>query len=49
MRLDDALSPLQVCARRLFGDSANTIYECRILAGGALLAEGRITIMLRSA
>ena len=48
MRLDDALSPLQVCARRLFGDFANTIYECRVLADGVLLAEGRITIMLRS-
>jgi predicted hotdog family 3-hydroxylacyl-ACP dehydratase len=47
-RLDDSPSPLLVCARRLFGDSANTIYECRILADGALLAEGRITIILRS-
>jgi len=47
-RLDDAASPLQVCARRLFGESANTIYECRISADGILLAEGRITIILRT-
>jgi predicted hotdog family 3-hydroxylacyl-ACP dehydratase len=46
-RLDYAPSPLLVYARRLFGDSANTIYECRILADGAPLAEGRITIILR--
>jgi predicted hotdog family 3-hydroxylacyl-ACP dehydratase len=45
--LDDVHSPLEICARRLFGNSANTIYECRISAGGALLADGRITIMLR--
>ncbi len=30
--LDDIRSPLQVCAKRLFGDGANTVYECRILA-----------------
>ena len=47
-RLDDAASPLQVCARRLFGEAANTIYECRISADGILLAEGRITIILRT-
>jgi predicted hotdog family 3-hydroxylacyl-ACP dehydratase len=47
-RLDKVLSPLRVCARCLFGDSANTIYECQISADGALLAGGRITIMLRS-
>ena len=46
-RLDDAPLPLLVCARRLFGDFANTIYECRILADGTVLAEGRITIILR--
>jgi predicted hotdog family 3-hydroxylacyl-ACP dehydratase len=45
--LDDVHSPLEICARRLLGDSANTIYECRISADGALLADGRITIMLR--
>jgi predicted hotdog family 3-hydroxylacyl-ACP dehydratase len=47
VRLDDIPSPLQVYARRLFGDSVNTVYECRISAGDVLLADGRITIMLR--
>jgi predicted hotdog family 3-hydroxylacyl-ACP dehydratase len=47
-RLDDVASPLQICAHRLFGDAANTVYECNVSAGGVLLAEGRITIMLRT-
>jgi predicted hotdog family 3-hydroxylacyl-ACP dehydratase len=46
-RLDDITSPLQVCASRSFGDSADTVYECRISAGDILLAKGRITIMQR--
>lgn len=46
-RLDDITSPLQICANRLFGDSANTIYECRISAQGVLLANARITIIQR--
>ncbi len=46
-RLDDIASPLQVRANRLFGDSANTIYECRISAQGVLLANARITIIQR--
>jgi predicted hotdog family 3-hydroxylacyl-ACP dehydratase len=45
--LDDIGSPLQVCANRLFGDGANTVYECRVLADNALLANGRITIIQR--
>jgi predicted hotdog family 3-hydroxylacyl-ACP dehydratase len=45
--LDDVPSPLQVSADRSFGDSANTIYECRVSAGETLLAEARIIIMLR--
>jgi predicted hotdog family 3-hydroxylacyl-ACP dehydratase len=48
VRLDDIASPLEVRARRLFGDAANTIYECHISAGDVPLADGRITIMLRS-
>jgi len=48
MRLDDAASPLQICAYRLFGEAANTVYECQVSAGDVLLAEGRITIMLRT-
>ena len=47
MRLDDVASPLQICAYRLFGEAANTVYECRVSAGDILLADGRITIMLR--
>jgi predicted hotdog family 3-hydroxylacyl-ACP dehydratase len=48
MRLDDIPLPLQVYACRLFGDNVNTVYECRISAGDVLLADGRITIMLRT-
>ena len=47
IRLDDIDSPLEVRAQRLFGDGGNAIYECHIAAGNALLADGRITGMLR--
>ena len=47
MRLDDVASPLQIRAHRLFGEAANTVYECQVSAGDVLLVEGRITIMLR--
>ena len=47
-RLDDIAPPLRICANRLFGDGANTIYECRVLAGNILLANGRITIIQRT-
>jgi predicted hotdog family 3-hydroxylacyl-ACP dehydratase len=47
-RLDDIASPLIVRANRLFGETANTVYQCQISAGGELLASGRITIMLRA-
>jgi predicted hotdog family 3-hydroxylacyl-ACP dehydratase len=47
-RLDDITSPLQICATRLFGDGANTVYECRISAGNLVIAEGRITIVQRT-
>jgi predicted hotdog family 3-hydroxylacyl-ACP dehydratase len=46
--LDDITSPLQICADRLFGNSANTIYECRVLADNALLATARVTIIQRA-
>jgi predicted hotdog family 3-hydroxylacyl-ACP dehydratase len=48
MRLDDIASPLQICVHRLFGEAANTVYECRVSAGGVLLADGRIIIVLRT-
>jgi predicted hotdog family 3-hydroxylacyl-ACP dehydratase len=47
-RLDDIIEPLQVRAHRLFGEGADTVYECEISAGDKLLARGRVTIMLRS-
>src|SRR4029453_12748212 len=34
--LDDIDSPLQISASRLFGDKANTVYECRVIAGDVL-------------
>src|SRR5205814_10344281 len=45
--LDDITLPLQVRALRLFGDSVNCVYECRISAADRLLAQGRITIIQR--
>ena len=48
MRLDDIDLPLQIWAHRLFGDTANLVYESRVSAGDALLADGRIVIMLRT-
>jgi predicted hotdog family 3-hydroxylacyl-ACP dehydratase len=48
MRLDDIASELTIWAHRLFGDTANSVYECRVSAGDALLADGRITIILRT-
>ncbi len=47
-RLDDITSPLQICANRLFGDGANTIYECRVSADNVLLANARVTIIQRT-
>ena len=46
-RLDDIDEPLEIFASRLFGDSANTVYECRVSAGDIVIAAGRITIMQR--
>ena len=47
VRLDEVASALQIYAYLLFGEAANTVYECRVSTGDVLLAEGRITIMLR--
>ena len=46
--LDDIRSPLQICANLLFGDGANTVYECRVFADNALLANARVTIIQRT-
>lgn len=48
VRLDNIDSPLEVRAHCLFGAGGNAIYECRVAAGDALLADGRITVMLRT-
>jgi predicted hotdog family 3-hydroxylacyl-ACP dehydratase len=48
VRLDNVSSSLQVHARRLFGEAANTVYEIRISAKNAVLVDGRVTIMLRN-
>src|SRR5207248_1149629 len=46
-RLDQIHLPLRICATRLFGDRANTVYEFLISAANVLVAEGRITIIQR--
>jgi predicted hotdog family 3-hydroxylacyl-ACP dehydratase len=46
-RLDDVASPLRIFAKHLFGDGVNTVYECRISEGDRLIAEGRVSIILR--
>ena len=48
MRLDNVTSSLRIYAHRLFGEAANTVYECKVSSGDVLLAEGRIIIMPRT-
>jgi predicted hotdog family 3-hydroxylacyl-ACP dehydratase len=45
--LDDIRCALQVHALRLFGDGANTVYECCVSARDLPIAEARITIVQR--
>src|SRR5262249_40377881 len=45
--LDNITSPLQITAKHLVGDGANTVYACRVSAGEAPIAEGRVTIVQR--
>jgi predicted hotdog family 3-hydroxylacyl-ACP dehydratase len=45
--LDQLVSPLEVRAHQLFGDTANCVYQCRVSAGDLSVAQGRITIILR--
>ena len=45
--LDDLELPLEISAKHLFGDGANTVYECRISVGDNPVAEGRVTIIQR--
>jgi predicted hotdog family 3-hydroxylacyl-ACP dehydratase len=44
-RLDQIHLPLRICATRLFGDRASTVYECFISAASAPVAEGRVIIV----
>jgi predicted hotdog family 3-hydroxylacyl-ACP dehydratase len=46
-RLDHIHLPLRICATRLFGDRANTVYECLVSAANVVVAEGRVTIVER--
>jgi predicted hotdog family 3-hydroxylacyl-ACP dehydratase len=45
--LDDLELPLEISAKHLFGDGANTVYECCISAGDIPIAEGRVAIIQR--
>jgi predicted hotdog family 3-hydroxylacyl-ACP dehydratase len=47
-RLDHIHLSLRVCATRLFGDRANTVYEFLISAANVLIAEGRIITLERA-
>ena len=47
-RLDNIEPALEVRAERLFGEAVNTVYDCKVLANDKLLAQGRVTIMLRN-
>ncbi len=47
-RLDHIHLSLRVCATRLFGDRANTVYEFVISAANVLVAEGRVIIVERA-
>lgn len=46
--LDELGSPLEIRARRLFGENVNCVYEVRLLADNTLLADGRVTIVERT-
>jgi predicted hotdog family 3-hydroxylacyl-ACP dehydratase len=46
-RLDNLPSPLEVRAQRLFGDSANSVYQCHLTCAGTPVAQARVTIILR--
>jgi len=47
-RLDYIHLPLRICATRVFGDRANTVYECSISAATAVIGEGRVIIVERA-
>jgi hypothetical protein len=43
--LDESAAPLNIIARRLFGEAAHCIYAVQIITAGRLLAEARVTIV----
>src|SRR5262245_36203015 len=47
-RLDYIHLPLRICARHLFGEGANTVYEFLIAAATVPVAEGRVAIVERA-
>jgi predicted hotdog family 3-hydroxylacyl-ACP dehydratase len=47
-RLDYIHLPLRICARHLFGEGANTVYEFIMAAATVPVAEGRVTIIQRA-
>jgi predicted hotdog family 3-hydroxylacyl-ACP dehydratase len=47
-RLDYIHLPLSVCATRLYGEGANTVYEFVVSAATVLVAAGRVTIVQRA-
>jgi predicted hotdog family 3-hydroxylacyl-ACP dehydratase len=48
-RLDTLNSPLTIEAERLMGDGVNVIYQFRVSAEGALVLQGRATVVLDAA
>jgi predicted hotdog family 3-hydroxylacyl-ACP dehydratase len=47
-RLDTINLPLRIFATRLFGDRANSVYECLVSAAQVVVAEVRIIIVERA-
>ncbi len=47
-RLDHIHLPLRICARHLYRDGANSVYEFSLSAAPVLVAEGRVIIVERS-
>ncbi len=46
-RLDDVAGDLTVCAERMFGDEVNIIYSFSVHAEGAMLLQGRASVLLK--
>jgi predicted hotdog family 3-hydroxylacyl-ACP dehydratase len=47
-QLDYIHLPLRILATRLYGEGANIVYEFVVTAAGAVIAEGRVTILQRA-